>query len=131
MQDKLSAFRSVIHRLNSISLNQRDCQDKGSKIKYLAEAKEYNRTIIKNLPRKIQNKQQIKAENNKFIKFTYINNHIKKISRKFKKAGYSIAYRTTTNKTEHKPVSYTHLDVYKRQQYKHFKVVIFHHLLSL
>ena len=81
---------------------------------------------------KTQNKQQTKTENNKLITLTYINKQTEKIAHKFKKAGYRIAYKTT-NTTEHTlskhthkaqnkfdlpgvyTVSYTHLDVYKRQ----------------
>ena len=39
---------------------------------------------------------------------TNIHQQTEKIAHKFKKAGYRIAYKTT-NKTEHTPVSYTHL----------------------
>ena len=64
------------------------------------ESNGYDRTIVSKLLHKTQNKQQTKTENNKFITLTYINKQTEKISHKFKKAGYRIAYKTT-NKTEH------------------------------
>ena len=87
-------------QLNNIPLDEKDYKDELNTIKYLAETNRYNRTIVNKPLHKTQNKQQTKTENNKFITLTYINKQTEKITNKFKKAGYRIAYKTT-NKTEH------------------------------
>ena len=78
-----------MHRVNNIPLEERDYQGELNTIKYLAEAHRYNRPILNKLLCNTNNRQR-----------QSINKDTEKIGWKFKKAGYSIAYRTT-NKTEH------------------------------
>ena len=73
IQHKLAAFRTfrtMIHRLNTIPLDEKDYKEKLNTIKYLVESNGYNRTIGNKLLHKTQNKQQTKRENNKFITLT-------------------------------------------------------------
>ena len=86
IQHKLAAFRTMIHRLNNIPLDEIDYKDELNTVKYLAESNGYDRTIVSKLLHKTQNKQPAKTENNKFITLTYINKQTEKIAHKFKKA---------------------------------------------
>ena len=49
IQHKLAAFRTMIHRLNNIALDEKDYKDELNTIKYLAESNGYNRTIVSKL----------------------------------------------------------------------------------
>ena len=46
---KLAAFRTMIHRLNNIPLDEMDYKDELNTIKYLAESNGYDRTIVSKL----------------------------------------------------------------------------------
>ena len=84
MQHKLAPFRTMIHRLNSIPLPDRDYQDVLNTIKYITEANVQNRTIINKLIWTTQNKQQKKTKTNKLITLTYTDNHTEKVALKKK-----------------------------------------------
>ena len=60
---KLAAFRTMIHRLNNIPLDEKDYKDELNTIKYLAESNGYDRTIVSKLLHKTQNKQRQKTTN--------------------------------------------------------------------
>ena len=46
IQHKLAAFRTMIHRLNNIPLDEIDYKDELNTIKYLAESNGYDRTCL-------------------------------------------------------------------------------------
>ena len=49
IQHKLAAFRTMIHTLNNIALDEKDNKDELNTIKYLAESNGYDRTIVDKL----------------------------------------------------------------------------------
>ena len=61
IQHKLAAFRTMIHRLNNIPLDEKDYKDELNTIKYLAESNGYDRTIVSK--HKTNNRQRQKTTN--------------------------------------------------------------------
>ena len=60
------SFRTMIHRLNNIALDENDYKDELNTIRYLADSNGYDRTIVSKLLHKTNNKdrkQQIHITN--------------------------------------------------------------------
>ncbi|KAJ4433893.1 hypothetical protein ANN_16206 [Periplaneta americana] len=124
-QHRQAAFRTMVHRLLNIPMNQQDYNEELNTIKYISQENGYNPNIIDNIIRKTKHNHKKHKnttqtqEQKKYITLTYENKNTHNIATSFKKLNYNIAYRTNNTLQKHlntqttQTNKYNHTDVYK------------------